>query len=144
METMSSQKFYSGKFTCIKDKLMGFDYIVIIDWTSKLSAYFALQILNEKRFMEKLIAFEKNTKGTLSKLSTTSSGTSLQAYSNFRVRSGSVPSSAKKSNKLSLKKLAIRHGAAELSSNIVRYYDDSHSAITSLNKEVKKCNSILE
>ena len=77
-------------------------------------------------------------------MSTTSSGTSLPNYSNFRGRSGSVPASVKKSAKCVHKKLTIRHGAAELSSNIVRFHDDYHTAITSLTKEIKKGRKISE
>jgi len=103
-----------------------------------------LMIFKKKNYADKLISFEKNAKCTSNTLSKTTSGTSLPTYSNFRGRSSSVPSSAKKFTKSSNKRLAIRHGAAELSSNIVRFFDDYHTAITSLNKEVKRCSSILE
>ena len=85
-----------------------------------------------------MIAFEKHSKGAISRLSSTSSGTSLPTYSTFRGRSGSVPTSAKLPTKLAQKKLAIRHGAAELSSNIVRFHDDYQTAITILNKKIKR------
>ena len=103
-----------------------------------------LQSLKNEEYSEKLIAFEKNSKAVSNKLSTTSSGTSLPNYSNFRGRSGSVPASVKRSAKCAHRKLAIRHGAAELSSNIVRFHDDYHIAITSLNKDIKKGRKISE
>ena len=110
-----------------------------------ITVYFhILQSLKNEEYSEKLIAFEKNSKAVSNKLSTTSSGTSLPNYSNFRARSGSVPASVKRAAKCAHRKLAIRHGAAELSSNIVRFHDDYHIAITSLNKEIKKERKISE
>ena len=90
------------------------------------------------------MAFEKLSKSTINKLSSTSSGTSLPTYSTFRGRSGSVPTAAKRPTKLAQKKLAIRHGAAELSANIVRFHEEYHTAIATLNKEIKREMLILE
>ena len=90
------------------------------------------------------MAFEKLSKSTINKLSSTSSGTSLPTYSTFRGRSGSVPTAAKRPTKLALKKLAIRHGAAELSANIVRFHEEYQTAIATLNKEIRRGSLISE
>ena len=90
------------------------------------------------------MAFEKLSKSTTNKLSSTSSGTSLSTYSTFRGRSGSVPTAAKRHTKPAQKKLAIRHGAAELSANIVRFHEEYPTAIISLNKLIKRGNLLSE
>jgi hypothetical protein len=103
-----------------------------------------VKILKTKEYSEKLMAFEKLSKSTINKLSSTSSGTSLPTYSTFRGRSGSVPTAAKRPTKLALKKLAIRHGAAELSANIVRFHEEYQTAIATLNKEIRRGSLISE
>ena len=103
-----------------------------------------LQILNSTEYSEKLLGFEKDAKKQKSRLQSTSSGSSLQNYTPFRGRSNTAPTSTKKSNINPLKKLDARHGAAELSPNIVRFHEEYQIAITTLNKKIKRSSMISE
>ena len=102
------------------------------------------QILNSTEYSEKLLGFEKDGKKHKSRLQSTSSGSSLQNYTPFRGRSNTAPTSTKKSNINPLKKLDARHGAAELSPNIVRFHEEYQIAITTLNKKIKRSSMISE
>ena len=102
------------------------------------------QILSEKEQLDKLVAYETAGKNRNNSLVSTRSGTSLQSYSTFRGRSNTDPTSGNKITKPSLKKLTLKHGGAELSPNVVRFYEDYQLAITSLNKKIRKGNTISE
>ena len=102
------------------------------------------QILNEKEQFDILAAYETTGKNRNNSLLSTRSGTSLQSYSTFRRRSNTDPTSRNNVPKLPQKKLTLKHAGAELSPNIVRYYEDYQSAISALNRKIKKTNMISE
>lgn len=104
----------------------------------------ALTILCTKEYSEKLTLFEKDLRNQKNRLTTTSSGTSLQNFTPFRARSNSAPQSTKKATKQPQKILTPKHGAAELSPTIVRFHEDYATAISSLNKKIKRSNVISE
>ena len=95
-------------------------------------------------YSEKLTAFEKDLRNQKNRLTTTSSGTSLQNLTPFRGRFNSAPHSTKKPTRKPPKILTPKHGAAELSPSIVRFHEDYAIAISSLNKKIKSGNIISE
>ena len=91
-----------------------------------------------------MASFENDLRNQKNRLTTTSSGTSLQNLTPFRGRSNSAPQSTKKPTHKVIKKLSSKHGTAELSPNIVRFHEDYTIAISSLNKKIKRGNVISE
>ena len=85
-----------------------------------------------------MATFEKDQQNQKKRLATTVSGTCLQSTTPFRGRCNSAPQTTKKMNKKPGEMLSLKHGTAELSSNVVRFHQDASIAITALNKKIKK------
>ena len=100
--------------------------------------------MNNSGYSAKLNAFEIDTRNQKSRLTSTSSGTSLKSITTFRGRSNTAPTSTKKQVRNIQKKLNFRHGAAELSPNIVRFHEEYVTAISTLQKKIKRGNVISE
>ena len=100
--------------------------------------------MGEKQKLDKLAAYETAGKNQQNRLVTTRSGTSLQSYSTFRRRSNTDPTSSKKINKISKKKLNLKHGGAELSGNLVRFHEEYQLAISFLINKLRRGSIISE
>ena len=97
--------------------------------------------MSAKDYSDKLSSFEKDQQNHRKRLTTTISGTALPSYTPFRGRSNSAPQGMKKpGNKKITEQLSIKHGTSEMASNIVRFHVGPCTAITMLNRKIKRNN----